>query len=435
MYDVVADETDPLNRDAGDIVYPSAIPFVLVHLACFAALWTGVRAVDLAVMVALYYVRMFGVTAGYHRYFSHRTFKTSRLGQFLLAFLAQSSAQQGVLWWAARHRHHHKYSDMPNDVHSPRHHGLLYAHVGWIFDRRNFESAADLERVKDLSKYPELVWLNKHKYLPPALVGLVVWLIGGWPSLVVGFLWSTVLLWHGTFTINSLSHGWGRRRFYTGDDSRNNWILSLVTLGEGWHNNHHYFQSSVRQGFRWYEIDITYYVLKALSWLGLVWDIREPPREVVLGRSRLSREQVFRAEAELVGVNAAAVSRSQAERAFAALKLAASESMGPIAARARATLAQIAASMHPYADRAQEAWLAMIEQATARIAEAKDSFDQTAEAALQTLLDAAHAIEPVASRARAALQTLAHSMHPYAERAREALSELTSAPETAPQPA
>src|SRR5690606_29632554 len=258
-----------------DIIYPATLPFVLVHLACFAAIWTGVTAEALVLCVVLYVVRMVGVTAGYHRYFSHRSFKTSRVGQFLLALLAQSSAQRGVLWWAAIHRPHHLHSDTELDVHSPRHHGFLYSHVGWIFARRNDE--VDYSTVPDLTRYPELVWLERHPYIVAAALAVGCFLLAGWPGLVVGFFWSTVLLYHGTFMINSLAHVHGTQRYLTGDDSRNNWWLALITLGEGWHNNHHAYQRSTRQGFRWWEIDPTYYVLRVLSWFRIVWDLGEPP--------------------------------------------------------------------------------------------------------------------------------------------------------------
>ncbi len=276
-----------------DIIYPGAIPFILVHLACFGAIWTGVTAEALVMCVVLYVVRMFGVTAGYHRYFSHRSFKTSRVGQFLLALLAQSSAQRGVLWWAAIHRHHHLHSDTELDVHSPRQHGFFYSHVGWIFARRNEEP--DYSAVPDLTKYPELVWLEKHPYITAAVLAVACFLYAGWPGLIVGFFWSTVLLYHGTFMINSLAHVHGKQRYVTGDDSRNNWWLALITLGEGWHNNHHAYQRSTRQGFRWWEIDPTYYVLKMLSWIRVVWDLGEPPPEVVNNERRLGRKVVEKA--------------------------------------------------------------------------------------------------------------------------------------------
>ncbi|MEE2863499.1 MAG: fatty acid desaturase [Gemmatimonadota bacterium] len=280
-----------------DVVYPSAIPFVATHLVCLGAIWTGVPLRALVVASVLYVVRMWAITAGYHRYFSHRTYKTSRVMQFLIAFLGQTSAQRGVIWWAAVHRHHHLHSDTEHDVHSPRHHGFLYSHVTWIFNPSNWEP--DYGTVKDLTRYPELVWLDRHTYLPAILLGFGVWLVGGWAMLVVGFFWSTVVLFHCTFFINSLAHVSGSQRYLTGDDSRNNVWLALITLGEGWHNNHHHYQSSTRQGFRWWEIDISYYVLKVMSWFRLVWDLRAPPEEIVRGERPVGRKVVERVANEL----------------------------------------------------------------------------------------------------------------------------------------
>jgi stearoyl-CoA desaturase (delta-9 desaturase) len=288
---------DPDHAD--DIVYPSTVPFLLVHLACLAALWTGVTAEALVLCAALYVLRMFAIGAGYHRYFAHRAYKTSRAFQLLLAFLAQTSAQRGVLWWAAKHRRHHSHSDTELDVHSPRRHGFWRAHVGWIFTPRH--GATDYDAIADFARYPELVWLDRHPYLPAALVGLITWLIAGWPGLVVGFCWSTVLVWHGTFAINSVAHVAGRQRYVTGDDSRNNWLLAILTMGEGWHNNHHAYQSSVRQGFRWWEYDPTFYALKLLSWCGIVWDLQSPPAAVVRGEQRLGRKVVDKVARQLAG--------------------------------------------------------------------------------------------------------------------------------------
>jgi stearoyl-CoA desaturase (delta-9 desaturase) len=278
---------NPVAVDHDDIIHPKPIPFILAHLACLGALWTGVSWQMVLLATVLYVVRMFGVTAGYHRYFSHRTFKTSRVGQFLLAFLAQTSAQRGILWWAAKHRHHHRHSDTPEDIHSPRHFGFWYSHWGWIFTAENEKTQWD--EVPDLSKYPELVWLEKNEYVPPFLLAVACFLFAGWEGLIVGFFWSTVVLYHGTFFINSLAHVHGNVRYVTGDDSRNNWWLAVITLGEGWHNNHHAYQRSTRQGFRWYEFDPTFYVLKALSWIGVTSDLGAPPREVVRNERPLGR--------------------------------------------------------------------------------------------------------------------------------------------------
>ncbi len=260
-------------------------PFVAVHLMPLGALFTGASAEVWAWFVALYFVRMFAVTGGYHRYFSHRTFKTGRAFQFVLAFLAQMSAQRGVLWWAAHHRTHHKFSDTPWDVHSPIRTGFRHSHMGWLFVPGL--DATDEAKVRDLARYPELRWLNRNWWAPPVTLALLCLAFLGWPGLFITFALGTVVSWHATFTINSLSHVFGRRRFPTTDTSRNNWFLALLTLGEGWHNNHHHYQSSTRQGFYWWEVDVTYYVLRALAAVGLVWDLRPVPAEVLAeGRRR-----------------------------------------------------------------------------------------------------------------------------------------------------
>jgi len=283
--------------ECDDILYPSAVPFVLVHLACFAAVWTGVTWESLAICAVLYWVRIFGIGAGYHRYFSHRAYSTSRVFQFLLAVLSQSTAQKSILWWASKHRHHHLHSDTERDVHSPRHTGFVYSHLGWIFSRKH--DKADLVKVADFSRYPELMWLHRYELVPPIALALLCLALGGWPGLVIGFFWSTVLVYHATFCINSLAHVRGRQRYLTADDSRNNWLLALFTMGEGWHNNHHAYQSSVRQGFRAWEIDPTFYVLKALAWLGVVWDLKTPPASVLRNEHRLGSRVIERAAAQL----------------------------------------------------------------------------------------------------------------------------------------
>jgi len=294
-----AGHTDAHHDAHDDIVYPSAIPFVLVHLACFGAIWSGVTWQALVLCVTLYWLRIFAIGAGYHRLFSHRAYSTSRAFRFILAVLCQSTAQKSVLWWAAKHRHHHLHSDTELDVHSPRHTGFLYSHVGWIFAKRH--DVYDEATVADLARYPELRWLHKYQLVPAVVLAGLCFLIAGWSGLFVGFFWSTVLVYHGTFCINSLAHVSGRKRYVTGDDSRNNWLLAVFTMGEGWHNNHHAFQSSVRQGFRWWEIDPTFYILKALSWVGVVWDLRMPPAQVVRNEHGLGASVVNRAAEQLAG--------------------------------------------------------------------------------------------------------------------------------------
>lgn len=257
-----------------------SIPFFAMHAGAVVGLFiVGLSWRGFLLSLAMYVVMMGAVTIGYHRYFSHRSFKTSRGFQFLLALVCQMSAQKGVLWWAANHRHHHKFSDKDDDVHSPTLRGFWWSHVGWILAPDFAETRLDL--VKDLARYPELRWLNRYHLVPVALLATIMFLLGGLHGLYWGWVVLTVLLWHASFTVNSLAHVWGRRRYETTDTSRNNVWLALLTMGEGWHNNHHYYQSSARQGFFWWEIDVSYYVLKLWQALGLVWDVRTPPRSVL----------------------------------------------------------------------------------------------------------------------------------------------------------
>ncbi len=265
----------------------TSVSFVLMHLACFGIWWARPTWKLLALCAALYLIRMFAVTAGYHRYFSHRSYKLGRVPQALLAFLAQTSAQKGVLWWGAHHRHHHRYSDTPQDLHSPVTDGFWWSHIGWILS--DAHEQYDTRAIEDFGRFPELRFLDAHHWLCPwtlgaATFGFGLWTgIGGWSALLWGFVVSTVLLWHGTFCINSLTHVWGTRRFETPDHSRNNFVLALVTLGEGWHNNHHNYQASCRQGIAWWEVDPTWYVLKVLSWVRIVRDMRPYPASAASG--------------------------------------------------------------------------------------------------------------------------------------------------------
>ena len=265
--------------------------YLVVHLACLGVIWVGWSLTAVMVATGLYIVRMFAVTGFYHRYFSHRTFETSRFWQFCLAVLGNSSSQRGPLWWSSHHRYHHKVADTEADVHSPSRHGFWWSHIGWLTDPANLYTR--WEYVKDWAKFPELVWLDRFDKMVPILLGVTLYGVGellahtsphlgtNGPQLVIwGFFISTVALFHGTATINSLSHVFGSRRYDTPDTSRNNPVLALITLGEGWHNNHHHYAISARQGFFWWEVDITYYLLVALSWLGIIRNLRPVPEHI-----------------------------------------------------------------------------------------------------------------------------------------------------------
>lgn len=270
-------------------------PFAAVHVLAIVGLFSSPSWQDWLCCGVLYATRMFGLAGGYHRYFAHRSFKTSRVFQFLLALLAQTTVQRGVLWWAAHHRNHHRHSDEIADIHSPQRWGFWYAHISWIYDDTR---KTDYGRVKDFARYPELVLLNKLWFLPPVLLGTAVYLVLGWTGLLVGFMLSTVFVCHATFAINSLAHVWGRARFDTGDTSRNHWFLAILLLGEGWHNNHHYFQSTARAGFFWWEIDVTYYILLFLRSVGLIWDLKPvPPRVYAVAADEAEAARLIALEA------------------------------------------------------------------------------------------------------------------------------------------
>ncbi len=271
------------------------VPFLLMHVACLTVFWVGWSPVAVGVAVALYAIRMLAITGFYHRYFSHKAFKTSRATQFFFAVLGASAVQRGPLWWAAHHRHHHAHSDGPEDAHSPVRRGFWHSHVAWFMNRKNYRTRTEL--VRDLNRYPELRFLDRYDMLVPTILAVLLLLTGmlleryapglgtdGWQMLVWGFVISTVVLYHATFTVNSLAHRFGRRRYATRDDSRNNLWLALLTFGEGWHNNHHHYPGSARQGFYWWEIDLTWYFLRTLQALGLIWDVRPVPERIKTAR-------------------------------------------------------------------------------------------------------------------------------------------------------
>lgn len=284
------------RSDSEKLDYSTCIQFLFMHAACLLVVCTGVSVVAVATCLTLYVVRMFAITAGFHRLFAHRTYKTGRIFQFLLAFAGTAAYQRGPLWWSAHHRRHHLQADTEHDLHSPLTRTFWRSHVGWFLHRNS--RATDRRLILNLIKYHDLRLLDRYYWLPPALLAVSAFLLGsvlqryapglgtsGWQMLVWGFFISTVLLYHGTFTVNSLAHIFGKRRFPTEDNSRNNLLVALITLGEGWHNNHHYYPSSERQGFYWWELDVSHYTLRALSWAGIVWDLRSPTNLASLQRS------------------------------------------------------------------------------------------------------------------------------------------------------
>ncbi len=264
------------------------IPFACMHLMCLGVIWVGWSPIAVAVAVAMYAIHMFSITAFYHRYFSHRTYKTSRVAQFVFAVMGSSCVQRGPIWWASRHRHHHRHSDDEVDFHSPIRHGLFWSHVGWIMSKGAY--GYDEKSVGDLTKFPEIRFLDRFDNLVPLIEALSMLALGsvlhaygwnttGWQMLIWGFFISIIVSSHATFTINSFTHLWGKKRYESKDESRNSLLFALLTFGEGWHNNHHYYPGAVRQGFYWWEIDMTYYTLWLMSRLGIIWDLNTIPEK------------------------------------------------------------------------------------------------------------------------------------------------------------
>jgi stearoyl-CoA desaturase (delta-9 desaturase) len=283
---------DPNVKYPDTIDWVRALPFILLNLSVVAVFWVGMSPVAVITALVLYVGRVFSIGAFYHRYFSHRTYKANRFWQLIFAIMGASAVQRGPLWWATHHRQHHMYADEYEDAHSPVRHGFLWSHIGWFMSKKHYYY--NVERVKDLARFPELVFLDRYDSLVPLLLGVSLFTSGvlmqhfapgmhtsGWQMLVWGFSISTIAVFHTTVSINSISHRYGKRRFNTKDNSRNSLLLALITLGEGWHNNHHHFPGTARQGFMWWEIDITYYVLKLMEKLRMISDVRGVPKSVL----------------------------------------------------------------------------------------------------------------------------------------------------------
>lgn len=285
-------ETFTDHADSNRIDWLRVVPFVLLNLSCLLVFYVGFSWTALITAIALVALRVFALTGFYHRYFSHKTYQTNRFWQFVFATIGASAAQRGPLWWASHHRQHHMVSDKFDDAHSPLQHGFWWSHFGWFLSRKNYYFNPN--RVKDLMRYPELVFLDKHDSLAPVLLFIILMISGfllhafapqlhttAGKMLVWGFSISTIITFHLTSSINSLTHVFGTKRFITKDNSRNNFFLALLTFGEGWHNNHHHYPATMRQGFMWWEIDITYYLLKGLEKIGIIWDVKELPKSVL----------------------------------------------------------------------------------------------------------------------------------------------------------
>lgn len=275
----------PLRRKGprGLTSYMAATAFIGLHVACVGVFFVDFSWTCLALFLGFYSIRVFGLTAGYHRYFAHRGYKTSRWFQFVIGCMGASSLQRGPIWWAGHHRGHHKYSDTDLDPHSPITRSVFWSHVGWVLSNEYNDTPWD--QMKDWQKYPEMKWLDRFDILPGIAVAVFCLAVGGWAGFFWGFVLGTVAVYHVTFMVNSVCHLFGRRRFATTDASRNNWLVALLTFGEGWHNNHHHYPSAARQGFRWWELDISYVTLKVLSWFGIVWELRQPTRRALAAKA------------------------------------------------------------------------------------------------------------------------------------------------------
>jgi stearoyl-CoA desaturase (Delta-9 desaturase) len=375
----------------------TSAPFFLMHAAALGVFFVPFSWDCVAICAAMYYLRMFGITAGFHRYFSHRGYKTGRAFQFVLAWLGCMSSQKGVLWWSGHHRNHHRYSDSERDIHSPKR-GFWWSHMFWILCRRYEETLPS--QLREFERYPEILFLNKYWIVGPVALGFVMFFLGGLPWLFWGLFMSTTLLWHGTFTINSLAHVWGSKRYETGDTSRNNFVLSMLTMGEGWHNNHHFYQSTANNGFFWWEIDLSFYILKALSWIGVVWDLRIPPAWVLEGKRRAhagvsaADDHWAMPQSVLQAVEAVASLRAQIERA--------AQEAAESASQLRAHIAQRAAEI---AESASKAAAEASECARKHAADLKAKWAAKAAQASEAAAQAAHEASEAAAKMAADVKT------------------------------
>ena len=279
------EEKYALITSGKEIDWMRVIPFIILHLSCFMIFFVGFSWTAFVVCMSLFAIRMFAITGFYHRYFSHKTFRTSRFVQCLFAMIGATAVQRGPLWWAAHHRGHHMHSDTTEDKHSPKEHGFIWSHMGWFLTKSNFVTNTKL--IRELIRFPELRIIDRFDLLMPLALSISLWGLGyyleqyepslhtnGFQLFIWGFSVSTIMLYHATFLVNSVAHQWGKKRYETKDTSRNNFLIAILTFGEGWHNNHHHYPGSARQGFYWWEIDLTYYVLKCLAMMGIIWDVR-----------------------------------------------------------------------------------------------------------------------------------------------------------------
>ena len=275
----------------------SAVVFWVVQCSAFLIFFISFSWTFLALWAVSHFLRAIGLTLAFHRYFAHRSFQMNRTARFVWSFIGTAAMQKGPLWWAGHHVNHHRYADRDGDPHSPMVSGIYYAHIGWFLnDARHDRLEASNPVMRDFSKAPEIVWLNKNFWAPPLLLAIAMFLIGGMPWLIWGFCVPTMTLAHATFAINTVNHMFGSRRFDTIDESRNNLVTAFFAVGEGWHNNHHRYQRSARNGFYWWEFDPTWYVIRLMQMIGLVWDVKTVPHRIYeearVSKARRARQSV-----------------------------------------------------------------------------------------------------------------------------------------------
>lgn len=267
------------------------VVFWIVQASAILVFFVPFSAGLLLLWAVSHFLRAIGLTLAFHRYFAHRSFQMNRIARFVWAFIGTAAMQKGPLWWAGHHVNHHRFADREGDPHSPMVSGFYYAHIGWFLNDAKHDT---LERnnpvIRDFSKFPEIRFLSDYFFVPPILLALAMYLIGGMPWLVWGFCLPTVTLAHSTFAINTVNHLFGSRRFDTIDESRNNPITAIFAAGEGWHNNHHRYQRAARNGFYWWEFDPTWYCIRLMQLLGLAWDVQPVP-ERIYAEARATKER------------------------------------------------------------------------------------------------------------------------------------------------
>jgi stearoyl-CoA desaturase (delta-9 desaturase) len=255
-----------------------------MHVGAIAGFFTFSWGAFAVMMVLWWLTGGVGITLGYHRYFTHRSYETPKWFSYVLAVCGCLAGEAGPISWVAAHRYHHTFSDMPEDVHSPykdpKHpvKSFMWAHFLWLFGRENFLSDYDKYKryTPDMVRDKVLMFLNDYHIVPTFfLAGLLYWM-GGWPYIVWGIFVRSVMVYHATWFVNSAAHVWGYRTFNTTDRSRNNWWVAILAFGEGWHNNHHAFQRSARHGLNWWEFDLTYSMIQVMKLFGLASNIYLP---------------------------------------------------------------------------------------------------------------------------------------------------------------